>query len=103
MLDLRKWCTTVLLALFVVAASPAMSQSSASEQAPDTVYAPININTASVEELAGHLIGVGPAKAEAIVAWREQNNGFKHIEELEHVKGIGSATVEKNRSRMTIE
>lgn len=64
---------------------------------------PVDVNTASAEQLAEALNGVGEAKAEAIVAYRESNGPFKHIDELINVRGIGMATVDKNRDMIRIE
>lgn len=63
----------------------------------------VDINTASAEQLAEALDGVGPAKSEAIVAYREQNGGFEHIDELVNVRGIGLRTVDQNRDRIQLE
>lgn len=52
----------------------------------------ININQASAEQLSS-LPGIGPAKAEAIIAAREQNGGFTSTTDLQAVKGIGAKTV----------
>ncbi len=60
----------------------------------------IDINTASVEELAQTITGVGTKKAQAIVEWREQNGPFASVDELVQVKGIGMKTLDKNRSRL---
>jgi len=57
----------------------------------------VNVNTASAEEIADALKGVGLSKAEAIVSYRQQNGQFKHIDELVNVKGIGIHTVDVNR------
>jgi len=62
----------------------------------------VNINTADAATLARVLHNVGPAKAEAIVAWREENGAFKSMEQLALVKGIGLNTVERNRERIVI-
>lgn len=64
---------------------------------------PVNINTATPEQLAEALNGVGPARAEAIVAYREEHGPFAHIDELVNVQGIGLATVDRNRDRILIE
>jgi competence protein ComEA len=64
---------------------------------------PVDVNTASAEQLAEALNGVGEAKAEAIVAYREANGPFEHIDELINVRGIGMATVDKNRDTIRIE
>lgn len=62
----------------------------------------ININQASELDLAAALLGVGPAKAKAIVEYRKQNGAFKQVEDLMLVKGIGNATLEKNRDRLRL-
>lgn len=65
--------------------------------------ASVDINTADALTLATELNGVGAAKAEAIVAYREANGPFKRLEELVKVKGIGEKTVEKNRAILVIQ
>lgn len=62
----------------------------------------ISINSADAETLARVLEGIGENKAEAIVAWRESNGGFKSLDELTQVKGIGQATLEKNLDRLSL-
>lgn len=58
----------------------------------------VNINTADAATLAQGLKGVGTVKAQAIVSYRQQHGPFTRIEDLDKVKGIGPATVEKNRA-----
>lgn len=62
----------------------------------------VNINTADAATLDRVLVNVGPAKAEAIVAYRKQNGAFRSPEQLALVKGIGLKTVEKNRDRIVV-
>ena len=62
----------------------------------------VNINTADAAALDAVLLNVGPAKAEAIVAYRKQNGLFRSAEQLALVKGIGLKTVEKNRDRIVL-
>jgi competence protein ComEA len=62
----------------------------------------VDVNTASAEQLAEGLYGVGPAKAEAIIAYRQANGDFEHIDELINVRGIGMATVDRNRDRILL-
>lgn len=62
----------------------------------------VNINTADAATLDRVLDGVGPSKAEAIVAYRKANGPFRSIEQLASVKGIGLATVERNRDRIQV-
>ena len=63
----------------------------------------VNINTASAEEIAGSMNGVGLAKAQEIVRYRETNGNFAHVDELVNVKGIGIRTVDKNRDIIFVE
>ena len=63
---------------------------------------PVNINTADAAALAANLHGIGPAKAQAIVEHRQANGPFKSADQLAAVKGIGLATVEKNRERIQV-
>ena len=62
----------------------------------------VNINTADAAAIDQALLNVGPAKAEAIVAYRKAHGSFKSAEQLALVKGIGLKTVEKNRDRITL-
>lgn len=61
----------------------------------------ININIASATEL-DKLPGIGPARAADIVSYREAHDGFKTIEELKNIKGIGDATFEKLKDSVTV-
>jgi competence protein ComEA len=58
---------------------------------------PVNVNSASAEEIAESLKGVGQSKAEAIVNYRNEHGDFKHMDELVSVKGIGIRTIDINR------
>ncbi len=62
----------------------------------------VNINTADAATLAAALNGIGPAKAEAIVAYRSENGPFRSADQLAEVRGIGLATVEKNRDLIVV-
>ncbi|KFN50936.1 ComEA family DNA-binding protein [Arenimonas composti] len=62
----------------------------------------VDINSADAATLDRVLNGIGPAKAEAIVAHRNQHGAFRSIEELAEVKGIGLATIEQNRDRIIV-
>ncbi len=65
------------------------------------IAASVNINTADATALAT-LDGVGDAKAEAIIAYRNANGPFKSVEELANVKGIGKKLIELNRGKISV-
>lgn len=56
----------------------------------------VNINTASIEDLQ-RLPGIGPAMAQRIVEYRSGNGRFESVDELDEIKGIGSARLGKLR------
>ena len=65
--------------------------------------APVNVNTATAEEISENLVGIGMKKALAIVEYRQQYGDFKTMNDLVNVKGIGVETIEKNKTDILIE
>lgn len=63
--------------------------------------APVNINTATAEELQT-LPRIGPAMAQRIIAWREAHGGFRSVDELDAVPGIGPSMLENLRPLVTV-
>jgi competence protein ComEA len=63
---------------------------------------PVNVNTATAEEIAANLKGVGLSKAKLIVAYREANGSFLHVDQLVNVKGIGIKTIDQNREMILL-
>lgn len=61
----------------------------------------LNLNTATEEQLQT-LPGVGPVMAERIVEWRTQNDGFRTVDELREVSGIGPKIFAKLADRVTV-
>lgn len=61
----------------------------------------IDINTADEKELDS-LPGVGPSKAKDIISYREKNGGFKSIEDIKNVKGIGESSFEKIKDKIIV-
>jgi competence protein ComEA len=59
---------------------------------------PVNINTADASALAKALNGIGPAKAKAIVSYREKNGPFKTVDQLAMVEGMTQKLIDKNRA-----
>lgn len=100
----RVLATLVLsLGLVTMGAGVASAQPAPEASQEATVEAKVNINEADAATLAAELNGVGPSKAEAIVAYREQYGAFSNIEELAEVKGIGMAILERNREKIALK
>ncbi|WP_308368447.1 MULTISPECIES: ComEA family DNA-binding protein [unclassified Microbulbifer] len=97
MKEVQKWLSAVFAALFLVCASV----STIAEEADAELIA-VNINTASAEELASALDGVGEARAELIIKFREEQGPFTSVEQLLEIKGVGAATLEKNRDKIQL-
>ena len=93
----------VLTVLFFLALTSLIGINTALAQTDETSAlasaeaARLDINLADAESLAASLVGIGLTKAREIVRYRELRGDFVAIEELAEVKGIGLATVEKNR------
>ena len=66
-----------------------------------TVAAPVNLNTATAEQLAT-IPGVGPKMAERIIDYRQKNGGFKKIEDLMNVSGVGEKSFLKMKPLITV-
>ncbi len=62
----------------------------------------VNVNTASVEELQ-LLPGIGESRARALVELRKRRGGFKSLDELKEVKGIGDASLERMRPYLRLQ
>lgn len=61
----------------------------------------ININTGGINELT-KINGVGEVKAQNIIDYREKNGGFKTIEEIKNIDGIGEKTYEKIKDKIKV-
>ena len=64
---------------------------------------PVDINKADAKTIAKELDGIGLSRAQAIVEYREKNGGFKNVDDLKKVKGIGAKTLEQNRSNIRLD
>jgi len=89
-----------VLALGLAAAIAVFSLASAYAQSP-APKAKVNINTASVSELET-LPRVGPKVAQRIIDFRTKNGGFKKIEEIMKVQGIGEKVYEDIKDLITV-
>jgi competence protein ComEA len=63
---------------------------------------PLDLNHASEAELQ-RLPGIGPARARAIVAFREEHGGFRSVAQLLRVKGFGRATLRRLRPMLVVQ
>jgi competence protein ComEA len=68
--------------------APRGAPATASGSAPGAPEQPINLNTATLEQL-DQLDGVGPATAQKILEYREEHGGFGSVDELDQIPGIG--------------
>ncbi|MCL4683982.1 ComEA family DNA-binding protein [Myxococcota bacterium] len=100
----RAWTSGVATArpaaaalLLGAALATAAAGLSAAEGAPGVV----NVNTATVEELV-RVPGIGEKRAQAILDAREQRGGFKSVDELVEIRGIGPANLEKLRPHLSV-
>jgi competence protein ComEA len=89
-----------LIALFVLSAGDVVfAQKSGGK--PSTAPTVVNLNTATATQIAT-LPGVGEKAAQRIIEYREKNGGFKKIEELMNVKGIGEKSFLKLKPLITV-
>jgi competence protein ComEA len=99
--------TRILIAAIAAIAlsAPALSaQSKAPAPKPTataTAAAPVNLNTATAEQLAT-IPGVGPKMAERILDYRTKNGGFKKVEDLMNVSGVGEKSFLKMKPLITV-
>ena len=99
-------CAIVTLMLAATVGAPAVTAEQAQAKAAPakpavTSASPVNINTASTSQIEV-LPGIGARTAERIVEYRQKNGGFKKIEELMNVKGIGEKSFLKLKPLITV-
>ena len=97
--------TVVASFVALLLAAPVMSyaqQAASAAAAPAEKAGPtVNINTATSSELES-LPGVGPKLAQRIIDYREKNGGFKKLEDLMNVQGIGEKNFLKLKSKLSV-
>ncbi len=106
----RRWSNVrTLFAGLVVAvlasfAGNVYANDGANDGANDLPTLPItvNVNTADARTISNVLQGVGPSRAAAIVAYREEHGAFKQVDDLGKVKGVGDRTLELNATRILL-
>jgi competence protein ComEA len=80
---------------------PATVAGASGTAAPGAPTAPVNLNTATLEQL-DTLDGVGPATAQKILDYRQEHGGFSAIDELSQVSGIGEKRMAALRDHVTV-
>ena len=98
----------LMAAIFGIAVSAAAASAQNKATTPKaaatvtaTATAPVNLNTATAEQLAT-IPGVGPKMAERIIDYRQKNGGFKKVEDLMNVSGVGEKSFLKMKPLITV-
>jgi comEA protein len=93
--------TIAATALALVAPASAVPIQEKAAEAKASSAPVVNINTAPAEQLE-RLPGVGPKTAARIVEYRQKNGGFKKVEELMNVRGIGEKAFLKMKNQLSV-
>jgi len=91
----------IVIALAMLALPAAAQESDRPSAAKPTASAPLNLNTATVSQLES-LPGIGARTAALIVEYRQKNGGFKKVEELMNVRGVGEKSFLKLKTLITV-
>ena len=94
----------MMAAIAAIALSATALSAQTKAPAPKTTApaaAPVNLNTATAEQLAT-IPGVGPKMAERIIDYRQKNGGFKKVEDLMNVSGVGEKSFLKMKPLITV-
>ena len=103
----RFTCVLAIVCLWMLSPVAAQEKAAAGKRpaaaktAAASPAAPVNLNTATAAQIAT-LPGIGPKAAERIIEYRQKSGGFKKIEELMNVKGIGEKSFLKLKPLLTV-
>ena len=98
-----KSMTNLLSAMVVALLFGVGAPAHAGDAKPAMTPLVVNINTADAQTLATALDGVGAARAQAIVQYRDAHGPFRSVNDLTQVKGIGERVLTANRDRITVK
>ena len=98
---MRNYARTSLHRLFVVLSVGLLYISALSATTKKPPLKPVNINTATSEELQ-QVPGIGPATADKILLMRKSYGSFKSVDDLLAIKGLGKKRLEKMRKYLTV-
>ena len=98
---MTRMITAGLLMIGLAAPAVAAQEPAPTTKAAASAAAPVNINTATMQQLES-LPGIGMATAQRIVEYREKNGGFKKIEELMNVRGVGEKSFLTLKALITV-
>lgn len=97
---MRKSLTIFAVLLLLIGVTPVMGAGKAKASSFPSIS--ININTANVTQLT-KLPGIGPKKAKRIIETRKKLGGFKRIEDIMKVKGIGEKTFQRIKHMIRVK
>jgi competence protein ComEA len=86
----------------VASVAPSRTPRSAPQAAAAATQFPINLNTATAEQLEA-IPGIGPVLAQRIIEYRQTHGRFQSVDELLEVRGIGSKRLENMRPYVVVK